>query len=194
MTTTTSTEDKSPCEQCSGCGRDLPETIPGDDGMYWVNDGDPLGCGCAGAWSADGETCYSQHDDEACIQCRDDEIEWLKKKWRVEAAQVEELRGAMAKADEWLGCKEPIIARKLLAETLASSKAPEAGALRDHELLRRACANPPHHRGPSLRWSLVGRVFGVGSGTATRLCKRFGLDPDESLGEWQDDDEASEEP
>jgi len=68
-------------EQCDACGRCLMETELDSDGTWWVEDGQALGCGCAGAWSADGDGgAYQSHDDEACIVCRDDGIEWLTKK------------------------------------------------------------------------------------------------------------------
>jgi len=63
--------DPKPQEQCCQCGRDLPETTPGPDGFWYVTDGQPLGCGCAGAWSCDGEVAYQSHDDEGCIVCRE---------------------------------------------------------------------------------------------------------------------------
>lgn len=60
--------------ECPGCGRVLPETT----GQHWeVTDGDPLGCGCDGCWSADGEHADPVHDDE-CLQCARDEIEDLR--------------------------------------------------------------------------------------------------------------------
>ena len=31
------------------------------------------------------------------------------------------------------------------------------------------------------RWVLVKEAFGVGSGVATALCRRYGFDPDENL-------------
>jgi hypothetical protein len=33
----------------------------------------------------------------------------------------------------------------------------------------------------TVRWALVRDAFGVGSGVATALCRRFGFDPDEVL-------------
>lgn len=49
-------------EQCY-CGRDLPEST----GM--LHDGQPLGCGCDGGWSVDGESDpYPDHSDE-CRKC-----------------------------------------------------------------------------------------------------------------------------
>ena len=54
--------------------------------------------------------------------------------------------------------------------------------LSDEELLRRAVRNAT---GPGLhpRWACVCSVFAVGSNYAQALCRRFGLDPDESVGE-----------
>lgn len=60
--------------ECPGCGRVLPETT----GQEWsVTDGDPLGCGCDGCWSADGEDAHPMHDDR-CLQCAQDEIDDLR--------------------------------------------------------------------------------------------------------------------
>ncbi len=53
----------------------------------------------------------------------------------------------------------------------------------DADLVGRLCAHPPGGSLPSPRWSLVGNAFSVGSGTARRLCERFGLNPDEMLGD-----------
>jgi hypothetical protein len=46
---------------------------------------------------------------------------------------------------------------------------------------------------PLPRWSWVGRVFGLGSTSSTRLCERFGVDPEEMLGEYPDDGEPGGE-
>lgn len=70
--------ERVPDEQCPGCGFDLPETTPDDEGSWWVKDGQDLGCGCAGGWSADGEnTAFPNHADDDCILCRDADIERL---------------------------------------------------------------------------------------------------------------------
>ena len=34
----------------------------------------------------------------------------------------------------------------------------------------------------SIRWSSVGALFGLGSTSATALCRRFDVDPDEQVG------------
>jgi hypothetical protein len=74
--------ERIPQDQCPQCGDDLPETTPGDDGAWYVRDGDPLGCGCAGAWSCDAETePWANHDDEECVRCRDEEIAYLQRKY-----------------------------------------------------------------------------------------------------------------
>ena len=54
--------------------------------------------------------------------------------------------------------------------------------LSDEELLRRAVRNAT---GPGLhpRWACVCSVFTIGSNYAEALCRRFDLDPDESVGE-----------
>lgn len=50
----------------------------------------------------------------------------------------------------------------------------------DDGLVERAVRNatPTKHRP---RWASVMRVFGVGSTSAQNLCRRFNLDPDETL-------------
>ena len=65
-------ESDAPYEQCPGCGDDLPETTPGNDGAWFVMDGESLGCGCDGSWAADGEQTYPMHDDD-CQQCQEGE-------------------------------------------------------------------------------------------------------------------------
>ncbi|KPW31371.1 Uncharacterized protein ALO87_00812 [Pseudomonas syringae pv. apii] len=52
----------------------------------------------------------------------------------------------------------------------------------EHELLARAVrAVSGSRRNTMPRWGLVRDAFGTGSGVATALCRRFGLDPDEVL-------------
>ena len=52
----------------------------------------------------------------------------------------------------------------------------------DVELLRRAVGSARHGKGVSNpRWTVVMGVFGLGSPYAARLCRRFGLDPDEMV-------------
>lgn len=55
-------------------------------------------------------------------------------------------------------------------------------SLPDEELLRRAVkvATGPHLLP---RWSHVGAIFGLGSNSARELCRRFGVDPDEHVGD-----------
>ena len=57
-------------EQCPGCGDDLPESL----GL--IEDGMPLGCGCDGAWNADGDAFnpYPSHDDD-CRACAEAELD-----------------------------------------------------------------------------------------------------------------------
>lgn len=58
--------------------------------------------------------------------------------------------------------------------------------IEEEDLIRQAVRNV---RGPSKyrnkygvpRWALVRDAFGVGSGVATALCRRYGFDPDEHL-------------
>lgn len=71
----------------------------------------------------------------------------------------------------------------------------------DHRdnLLARAvrCAGHGAH-GPQLpRWSHVGAIFALGSGSAREMCRRYGVDPDELVGSGVDVatmDPPSEEP
>ena len=49
------------------------------------------------------------------------------------------------------------------------------------KLVERAVKNARPMRGTAFRWAVVKMVFGCGSTTATRLCKHFGLDPDEGV-------------
>lgn len=60
--------------------------------------------------------------------------------------------------------------------------APSVNDVPDNELLQRVLRNL-NKRGRSREklpfWSIVGDKFGLGSGYASQLCRRFGLDPDE---------------
>jgi hypothetical protein len=55
----------------------------------------------------------------------------------------------------------------------------------DADLVRRAVTYAGQDRPVpgSPRWAVVRDLFQIGGGYAIRLCQRFGLDPDESLGE-----------
>ena len=93
--------------ECPGCGRVLPETT---DQHWEVTDGDPLGCGCAGCWSADGEHADPVHDD-LCLRCARDEIEDLRarlaKATECRSVDVEE---AIRKLDMAVAvCTEPAV-------------------------------------------------------------------------------------
>lgn len=65
--------------------------------------------------------------------------------------------------------------------------------LTDEELIRRAVQYPPTGRGEHCRWSLVGAVFSLGSTSSIALCRRFGCDPDDRLGRYEDDDPDDED-
>lgn len=54
--------------------------------------------------------------------------------------------------------------------------------LTDAELVERAVRQAGAIGFEDPRWVHVKRVFAVGSTTATLLCRRFGLDPDEFIG------------
>jgi len=47
----------------------------------------------------------------------------------------------------------------------------------DTDLVRHLIENPPLDSGRP-RWSIIGGLFGLGSTSASRLCERFGCDPD----------------
>lgn len=65
----------------------------------------------------------------------------------------------------------------------------------DEEYVRRAMMNVGHGRTRWPRWGAVMQAFGCGSTNAYELCARFGLDPDEMIGDEdlaeieEDDDE-----
>lgn len=72
----------------------------------------------------------------------------------------------------------------------ARAEALAVTGLSDHELLRRAIVHVTSGESPPRsRWSHVGRTFGVGSTSATALCRRFGVDPDDLIGLAEDEDE-----
>lgn len=50
------------------------------------------------------------------------------------------------------------------------------------ELVARAIRLAKPRRGSSPRWVLVRDLFGVGSTTATQLCREHGFDPSETAG------------
>lgn len=52
----------------------------------------------------------------------------------------------------------------------------------DAELLERAVRNAGRYSVEKQRWVAVSHAFGVGSTSARELCRRFGLDPDETVG------------
>lgn len=54
--------------------------------------------------------------------------------------------------------------------------------IEDSELLRRAVTGAVNKELTDLpRWSIVRDIFGLGSTSASKLCKRFNCDPDEIL-------------
>ena len=64
---------------------------------------------------------------------------------------------------------------KRVVRTLRRAK--ECGGT-DAELVERAVRRAKPKKGEP-RWRAVKRVFGVGSKSSSKLCERFGLDPDE---------------
>ena len=71
---------------------------------------------------------------------------------------------------------------------------PTRPALTDAQLLERAVRAAHVGRPPRWRRSHVMQAFALGSGSAAALCQRFGLDPDEVVGnEHPDDDSTGEE-
>jgi hypothetical protein len=71
------------------------------------------------------------------------------------------------------------------AETVSPVVAIPAGqdaALSDVELLRRAVIyTHPYGFEVVEKWRMVGMLFGVDRAVAQRLCKRFGVNPDEKV-------------
>lgn len=58
--------------------------------------------------------------------------------------------------------------------------------IEEEDLIRQVVINvqgPSKYRNKygTPRWALVRDAFGVGSGVATALCRRYGFDPDEKL-------------
>jgi hypothetical protein len=71
---------------------------------------------------------------------------------------------------------------------LAHSKIAGIVMPEDAHLLERVVKYPPLSKdGPLPRWSHVSAAFSVGSTSGAALCRRFGLDPDELLGEWEEE-------
>lgn len=72
---------------------------------------------------------------------------------------------------------QPVTAKGYLNRTLTAEA-----------LVERAVRNAGHGGDwPMCRWSWVGRIFGLGSTSASDLCRHFDLDPDEILGTYPDD-------
>jgi hypothetical protein len=69
----------------------------------------------------------------------------------------------------------------LIDRGVSLTSPPEQDAeLSDVELLRRAVTyTRPNGFGVIEKWRAVGTMFGVDEATARRLCKRFGIDPNE---------------
>ena len=67
----------------------------------------------------------------------------------------------------------------------------DVSAISDADLVERAVRNAHAGRRRSERWVHVMEAFALGSTFATQLCHRFGLDPDETVGEYTEpeDDE-----
>lgn len=59
---------------------------------------------------------------------------------------------------------------------------PDRPVVSDSDLVERAVRGAERLTGRFPRWSHVGRIFSIGSGSATALCRRFDLDPDEVVG------------
>ena len=78
-------------------------------------------------------------------------------------------------------------ANDLLASTPLPARLPTAlpFGMKSYDLLRRAVRNARPRkelRGGSVRWSVVGDLFALGSTYATHLCRHFGVDPEDMLG------------
>lgn len=57
----------------------------------------------------------------------------------------------------------------------------------DAGLVRRAVASRSGAPGRHPRWSHVSKIFGLGSGYSSKLCRRLGFDPDEVVGQVEDE-------
>lgn len=65
------------------------------------------------------------------------------------------------------------------------------GEHRMRQLVRQAVRTAGHGEpGHCPRWSAVGNVFGLGSGSATKLCRELGFDPDEEMGDPGDEEDG----
>lgn len=92
-----------------------------------------------------------------------------------------------ADADQPAGCDRaiPNEEMRLLTEidTLLEGRGtPDRQERTDTELLKRAITTArPLQLGPMPRWGAVRDTFAVGSTVAKGLCRRFGIDPDETV-------------
>ena len=82
---------------------------------------------------------------------------------------------------------------EMKVEQTAPHSSPARRALTDAQLLERAVRAAHVGRLPRWRRSHVMNAFALGSGSAAALCQRFGLDPDEIVGDEHGDDCAGEE-
>lgn len=82
---------------------------------------------------------------------------------------------------------------EMKVEQTAPPSSPPRRALTDAQLLERAVRAAHVGRPPRWRRSHVMNAFALGSGSAAALCQRFGLDPDEVVGNEHGDDYAGEE-
>jgi hypothetical protein len=65
-----------------------------------------------------------------------------------------------------------------------TTAAEQSAELSDVELLRRAVTySHPCGFGVIEKWRVVGLLFGVDAAVAQHLCKRFGIDPNELIGQ-----------
>ena len=128
-----------------------------------------------------GATVTSEHADRACADV-------LAKATEIAKAHGAERADAFVTAASYalLGAAYAEIERleRAAPEPLVASM-----NLTAEDLVLRAVSSAGHGETTELpRWSWVGRIFSVGSTSATHLCRRFGFDPDEPRG--RDDTEG----
>lgn len=150
------------------------------------------------------EALHSKADIAAQLALRDMRIAALEQErdeWKAGALAL--IDQAEKAADALTQARVPLIVAGLLlspaarVETLtqrldAAESATDFASIPARCLIENAVRNAHHGRRPKVRFAHVSEALAVGSTSATALCRMFGLDPDEQLGEWPegvDDDE-----
>jgi hypothetical protein len=110
---------------------------------------------------------------------------------RMALAMLAESRTDSAPGSPWYGDWANRVSEKIQSERPAPEVCDD-----DAELVRRAVKYvSADGEVPMPRWSYVGRLFGLGSGSARKLCRRVGENPDEVLpprGGRAEDEEGDE--